>query len=269
MDVEQRNTVPRGRQERDYPAQFEVRGLSGGSRVELVGYASTYNQPYQMWDGFGDYQEVARAGMCAKALAEGCDVAYLLNHGGLTLARTKNGLGLEPSLRLAEDSTGLHTTAVLNTARSDVRDLVIAVEDGDITEMSFGFQILRQEWSPDYDQRDLIEVSLHKGDVSPVNYGANPATSLEVVQRAFRSKDAAQMHRMAVEVQEGRLTPQTAETLARALEESAATRNSSSRPDPAAHVVAPLLVTPEMSDGGLLHLAVLRAQLDLERSRTA
>ena len=268
MDVEQRSTVPRGRQERDYPAQFEVRGLSG-SKVELVGYASTYDQPYQMWDMFGDYQEVARGGMCAKTIADGCDVSYLVNHGGLTLARTKNGAGQEPSLRLAEDSTGLNTIAVLNTARSDARDLVTAVEDGDITEMSFGFQIVRQEWSPDFDQRDIVEVSLNKGDVSAVNYGANPATSLEVVQRAFRSKDAAQMHLMAVEVQEGRLTPQTADTLARALEEFAAIRNSSNRPDPAAHVVAPLLVTPQLHDGGLLHLAVLRAQLELERSRTA
>ena len=81
---------------RSYPAQFEVRSLAG-SKVELTGYASTYDQPYQMYDMFGEYQEVARQGMCAKTLGKNsdgsnqADVAYLANHEGLTLARTKSG----------------------------------------------------------------------------------------------------------------------------------------------------------------------------------
>jgi hypothetical protein len=51
------------------------------------------------------------------------------------------------------------------------------MERGDVDEMSFGFWVTRQQWSPDYDQRDILEVSLNKGDVSVVNYGANPATA--------------------------------------------------------------------------------------------
>lgn len=264
MVFEQRAALPFGRQERDYPAAFEVRGLSG-SKVELRGYATTYDQPYQMFDMFGSYQEVARGGMCAKTIADGCDVSYLVNHGGLTLARTKNGAGFEPSLRLSEDSTGLETMAVLNMARTDSRDLVTAVEDGDITEMSFGFQIIRQEWSPDFDQRDLVEVSLNKGDVSAVNYGANPATSLEVAQRAFRTQNAAGLHRMAVEVQGGTISRLTADTLARVLEDLAANHRNADHPE-AATPTAETLLAVQAPDFGAARMKVLRAQLDHERA---
>jgi phage head maturation protease len=51
------------------------------------------------------------------------------------------------------------------------------MDRGDVDEMSFGFWITRQQWSPDFDQRDILEVSLNKGDVSIVNYGANPNTA--------------------------------------------------------------------------------------------
>jgi hypothetical protein len=37
--------------------------------------------------------------------------------------------------------------------------------------------VVRQEWNEDYTERRLLEVSIHRGDVSVVNYGANPATS--------------------------------------------------------------------------------------------
>jgi DnaJ-class molecular chaperone len=42
--------------------------------------------------------------------------------------------------------------------------------------MSFAFRVLRQEWNEDYTRRWINEVSLDKGDVSLVNYGANPTT---------------------------------------------------------------------------------------------
>jgi hypothetical protein len=50
--------------------------------------------------------------------------------------------------------------------------------------MSFAFRVTRQQWSPDYDQRDILEVDLHRGDVSVVNFGANPATSVGAMRAA-------------------------------------------------------------------------------------
>jgi hypothetical protein len=77
----------------------------------------------------------------------------------------------------------------LNPARSDVQILHAAVKDGAIDEMSFAFRIVRQKWSylednGEIDRRFIQEVSLDKGDVSPVNYGANPHTGGLVSMRS-------------------------------------------------------------------------------------
>jgi HK97 family phage prohead protease len=172
---------PGGIIRRAYPVQLEVRaaaaGTSGPSTIE--GYASVTEAPFEMWDWYGSYDEVVRQGAFAKTLGETPQVQLLLNHGGLSMAYTKAG-----SLRLSEDSTGLHMEADVNPARGDVGDMLAAIEDGDVDEMSFAFRVTRQMWSPDYDQRDILEVDLHRGDVSVVNFGANPATSVGAAMRA-------------------------------------------------------------------------------------
>jgi HK97 family phage prohead protease len=157
---------------RAYPVALEVRAKPGGI-TGVEGYASVVEEPFEMWDFFGSYSEVVRAGAFTKTLSENPAVQLLLNHEGLSMAYTKAG-----TLRLAEDSTGLHMAADLNPTRSDVKDMLTAIEDGNVDEMSFAFRVTRQMWSPDYDQRDILEVDLHRGDVSVVNFGANPATSV-------------------------------------------------------------------------------------------
>ncbi|MFI0894887.1 HK97 family phage prohead protease [Streptomyces sp. NPDC020983] len=145
---------------------------TGGSELTFTGYACVTETGYEMSDWLGDFTEVVRQGAFAKTLNEGADVPFLVNHGGLTLARTKSG-----TMQLDEDTTGLHVEARLDPASPHVAALRSAMDRGDVDEMSFGFWITRQQWSPDFDQRDILEVSLHKGDVSIVNYGANPATA--------------------------------------------------------------------------------------------
>lgn len=153
-------------------AVVRAASTDGDVRV-LEGYASVTESPYDMWDWYGAYTEVISRGAFAKTLAEGADVAFLLNHGGMTLARTKSG-----TLDLTEDDTGLLTVARVDTRVSVVRDMVLQIERGDLTEMSFAFQIIRGQWSPDYTEYRIDEVSLNKGDTSVVNYGANPTTSV-------------------------------------------------------------------------------------------
>jgi HK97 family phage prohead protease len=150
----------------------ELRSADDGKTLRFTGYASVTESPYEMYDFLGDYTEVIRRGAFARTLASGADVPFYVNHGGLTLARTKSG-----TLRLAEDSMGLHVEADLDPRAPSVRDLQIAMERKDVDEMSFGFRVTSQEWSPDWTQRDITEVDLHKGDVSVVNFGANPATA--------------------------------------------------------------------------------------------
>lgn len=201
-DKSERAKVATGLERRAYPVALEVRAKANGvTRIE--GYASVTETPFEMWDWLGSYTEIVRRGAFTKTLSENPQVQLLLNHGGLSMAYTKAG-----TLRLAEDSTGLHIEADLNPARSDVRDMLTAIEDGNVDEMSFAFRVTRQQWSPDYDQRDILEVDLHRGDVSVVNFGANPATSV-----ALRSLDLDRMSeddaRALYERLQRRFTPKT------------------------------------------------------------
>lgn len=165
-----------------FGAQMRAQSVErdGKTFVQLDGYASTVEQPYVMYDMFGEYTEVVDARAFDKTLSATPDVAFLLNHRGMTMARTKNG-----TLELAADATGLRSVAFLNPERTDVRDLVHAIDDGDVDEMSFAFTITRGQWSPDYMEYRILEVDLDRGDVSAVNYGANPNTSI-----AARAKQA-------------------------------------------------------------------------------
>ncbi|MEV6046043.1 HK97 family phage prohead protease [Streptomyces xanthochromogenes] len=176
MDLSARAERPTHIERRSMPFKgVELRAKpdgTGGDALTFTGYACVTEQGYEIEDWLGPYTEVVRQGAFTKTLSEGADVPFLVNHGGLTLARTKSG-----TLRLAEDGTGLHTEADLDPASPHVQALRSAMDRGDVDEMSFGFWVTRQQWSPDYDQRDILEVRLHKGDVSVVNYGANPATA--------------------------------------------------------------------------------------------
>jgi len=158
---------------------IQLRAAEEGSTAGplLTGYACVTNSPYEMHDMFGPYDEVVRSGAFAKSITENDDVRLLLNHDGLPLARTKSGtLKLtEVTKPDAEGRTGLWCEAELDPDSHIVADIRSAMKRGDLDEMSFAFQVTKQEWSPDYMQRDIQEVRLF--DVSVVTYPANPATS--------------------------------------------------------------------------------------------
>ena len=167
----ERGKAAGGIERRAYPVRLQVTraasGVTGPASVD--GYASVTEQGFEMYDWAGSYTEVVRTGAFTKTLNENPQVQLLLNHGGLSMAYTRAG-----TLQLAEDSTGLHIAAQVDAARSDVGDMLSALERGDVDEMSFAFRVTRQQWSPDFDQRDILEVDIHRGDVSVVNFGANP-----------------------------------------------------------------------------------------------
>ncbi|MGH3381861.1 MAG: HK97 family phage prohead protease [Actinoallomurus sp.] len=174
MDLSARATRSKVVERRAVPFRdVELRaGAGAGDSLTFTGYACVTEQGYEMQDWLGPYDEVVRSGAFTKTLSEGADVPFLVNHGGLTLARTKSA-----TMRLAEDDTGLHVEADLDPASPHVQALRSAMDRGDVDEMSFAFWVTRQQWSPDFTQRDILEVNLNKGDVSVVNYGANPHTA--------------------------------------------------------------------------------------------
>lgn len=151
---------------------------NGKQVYHVQGMANTYEQPYEMWDMFGPYTEVISEGAGAESLAKPPDVAFLTNHRGVTMARTTAG-----TLELLELVEGLQYDAYVNPDRQDVRDLVLAIDDGNVTESSFAFLIEEGRWSPDYTEFRIVRYDIDRGDVSAVNYGANPYTSVAARSR--------------------------------------------------------------------------------------
>lgn len=158
--------------------------------LTLTGYASTF-QPYEMYGGPANGQgwiEQIDRGAFDRTLKEGPDLHLLINHEGLPLARTKSG-----DLDLSVDDHGLKVVARLHRSDPDVQRLEPKMRKRPdqaralMDEMSFAFRVKGQEWSetPEFKDdpqalRKITEVSLHKGDVSVVNWGANPTTSAEL-----------------------------------------------------------------------------------------
>lgn len=183
---------------------FEMRAVpngTGGTDLRLSGFASITcrdqndnSAAYEMEDAFGTFIESVQTGAFRKTISEGCDTAFLLNHTGMTLSRTKSG-----TLKLSEEMTpfafghtGLYYEARLDPQNAQVQAMRSAVERGDLDECSFAFRVMRQEWNKAYDRRWITECSLDKGDVSLVNYGASPHTggTVSLRQRWRRDKVA-------------------------------------------------------------------------------
>jgi HK97 family phage prohead protease len=139
----------------------------------VEGYASMTERAYPMWDAFGPYDEIVSAGAFDVTLAAEPMVIFRFNHAGTPMANTANG-----RLQLSADSLGLGDRAWINPKRADVRELITAIEDKDVTEQSFMFLINNGEWNDEFTQFRIAEVNLDRGDVGPVTYGANPYTMI-------------------------------------------------------------------------------------------
>ena len=155
-----------------------MRSASTSGEAKVGGYASVTESPYTMYDFFGPYAEVVSRGSFEQTLSTTPLVEFTVNHGAggaLPMAHTRNG-----TLTLAEDSTGLGYDAVVDPARTDVANLLSALARGDMAEASFKFRIDAGVWSPDYTEYRITSVDLERGDVSAVNFGANPAATSEL-----------------------------------------------------------------------------------------
>ncbi|CAN5407954.1 hypothetical protein BH09ACT7_BH09ACT7_05060 [soil metagenome] len=164
--------------------KFEIRA-AGTGELELAGYASTF-EPYDIYGGpaKGGWIEQLDPRAFDRTLREKPDLHLLINHEGMPLARTKSG-----TLILSVDTHGLRVEAKLDRSDPDVQRLETKMARGDMDEMSFAFRVTAQTWSAAPNSADpqshrmITEVNLHKGDVSVVNFGANPTTHAEVLGR--------------------------------------------------------------------------------------
>lgn len=153
-------------QRRSMGAEFRAQE-DGGPVIE--GYFSVFNSDYALWPGAA---ERVAPGAFRKTL--GGDVRALADHDSrLVLGRTTAG-----TLELREDDKGLWGRIKINERDGDAMNLYARVQRGDISQCSFGFDILDEEFEEREDGSVLWtirEVKLY--EVSVVTFPAYVETS--------------------------------------------------------------------------------------------
>lgn len=150
-------------------ANIEVRDGDADGPLQFRGYAAVFDAETSIG---GWFTERIASGAFTKTIKDGADVRLLFNHEPDTvMARTTTG-----TLRLSEDDHGLLVEADLNPDDFDVARIAQKMRDGNVSQMSFAFAPVKEEWDEGTDPatRTLKEVKLF--DVSPVTYPAYPQT---------------------------------------------------------------------------------------------
>jgi HK97 family phage prohead protease len=168
---------------------------------KMVGHAAVFNEPADIG---GWFMEQIEPGAFKESIKKD-DVRALFNHDpNYVIGRNKAG-----TLKMKEDERGL--AVEINPPDTQfARDLAVLMERGDITQMSFAFSVLEEEWSygkkkDDPDVRTIKKVRLF--DVSPVTYPAYEGTDI-----AIRSRDAWRKGQEEPEKQGEQETPPVDET---------------------------------------------------------
>ena len=175
-----------GRQYRNIDVSTFERRAEGDNEKIVSGYATTFNQPYELyrssWDG---YTYIVMEQVDPKAFDD-CDMSDVImqyNHEGRVFARTSNG-----TMELDPDEHGLHVRANLGGTEIG-RQLYEEIEGGYTDKMSFGFRVGKdkREETEERDEdngtttvtilRTILTVS-KLYDVSAVSIPANDGTTI-------------------------------------------------------------------------------------------
>lgn len=157
-----------GRQYRCIPAKMLVRSDAEGPVIAC--HFAVFNTPTELWPGC--IEQIA-PGAFASSL--GLDVRGLINHETrLVLGRTLAG-----TLSLREDEIGLYGEIKINEHDSDAMNLYARVQRGDVSQCSFGFDILAEDYvvSPDGQTCTWTIRDVRLWEVSVVTFPAYEATS--------------------------------------------------------------------------------------------
>lgn len=150
--------------------EVEVR-QEDGVAPKLVGHAAVFNV---LSEDLGFYREKIAPGAFRKTIRE-ADVRALFNHDpNFVLGRTKNG-----TLKLKEDDIGLYVEITPPNTQW-ARDLMETIRRGDVDQMSFGFQVVKEDWEEDNEKTTRILKEVKLFDVSPVVFPAYSATDVQV-----------------------------------------------------------------------------------------
>ena len=176
------------RQYRSMPVRFEVRESAGQTGPVIAGYFAVFDTEYERWPGVSE--KVARG---AFASCLGDDIRALIDHDTrLVLGRTASG-----TLTLREDDHGLYGEIKINEADTDAMNLYARVQRGDVSQCSFGFDIIAEDYvvSPDGQKCTwtIREVKLY--EVSVVTFPAYEATAVEARSESAKPLNNARLER--------------------------------------------------------------------------
>ena len=182
-------------------AHMELRDVAGEPR--FVGHAAVFNVRTAIGNPlkWGFYEQVA-AGAFTKTLMEG-DSRFLLDHDSFyVVSRVSAG-----TLTLAQDGVGLSVDSALDPELSYVGDLKANLRNGNLTGMSFGFYVIKDQWdteeietsdgnTAEVEIRTLLEVRLL--EVSAVTFPAYEQTDAGL-RAALRHRGDADAIRRRIE----------------------------------------------------------------------
>lgn len=187
---------------RCFDGRVELRAADGeGGSSKIVGYAAVFNSESE---DLGGFREKIAPGTFKRALKEGQDVRALVEHDPSRII----GRSTAGTLNMAEDKEGLRVE--IDPPDTQIgRDVMESISRGDLTQMSFGFRTIKEEWDESGEEiiRTLKDVDLF--DVSVVAYPAYPDTT--VASRSFQVQlEAGKLRRAADPTLEGRMRLQAA-----------------------------------------------------------
>lgn len=158
---------------RSFPFQsIEIR-QEGNGKI-LTGYSIIFDS---LSEDLGGFREKIDRRALNKTLSDERNILALYGHDpAAVLGSTKSG-----TLQLVPDENGLRT--VIYPPDTGIgRDTVTLVQRGDVTGMSFGFNVIRDTWdeSGKVPIRTVDELRLY--EVSIVSFPAYPATSVSLAR---------------------------------------------------------------------------------------
>lgn len=154
---------------------------SDGDKMTVAGYAAVYGEVAEIG---GHFREVLARGAFTETIKTADVRAYYGHDRHRVLGRSSAG-----TLRLSEDIKGLAVEIDLPDT-TDGRDVRALIARGDISGMSFGFVVTRQEW----DETGEIPVrTIHEVELREVSVVSEPA--YEGTTIALRSLEQARCDR--------------------------------------------------------------------------
>lgn len=159
-------------------ADFQTRAEDG--RLYIDGYFAVFNSEYWLWDRAFETIDPG-----AFSLEADADVRALTNHDTtLVLGRTTAG-----TLQLRVDDKGLYGTILINEKDQDAVNLYERVKRGDVSQCSFGFDILQE--SKDYRDDGITVFHLQRVKLWEVSVCTFPAYEETGVQARMAEVETA------------------------------------------------------------------------------